>query len=38
MNQTIESCRLSLIQSSGDTKDLRSCGNPGQTEGANLSE
>ena len=29
--------KLSLIQSSGGTKDLRSCGNPVK-EGANLSE
>ena len=29
---------LSLIQSGGGTKDLRSHGNPGKPEGANLSE
>ena len=29
---------FSLIQSGGGTKDLRSHGNPGKPEGANLSE
>ena len=32
-----EYCNLSLIQSDGDTEDLRSHGNPFK-EGANLSE
>ncbi len=31
-------CVISLIQSDGDTKDLRSHGNPAETEGASLSE
>lgn len=35
---TIEKYVISLIQSDGDTKDLRSHGNPAETEGASLSE
>lgn len=35
---TIEKYVISLIQSDGDTKDLRSHGNPRRMEGASLSE
>ena len=34
----LKSSYISLIQSDGGTKDLRSHGNPGKPEGANLSE